>query len=165
MTGKLVLGLGDTTGGQDPTIGCGTNGLSNASAVAGNICLIERGTCGFQEKVNQAAKAGAIAVLVANNRPIFTPTDGWFPVEMTGGPAVGIPAAQIDITNYFALTNAMATGTVTVTLNALDITTGTLGLADFGKGSSEVDYSIYVPAAGAYPLRNSGPARWRRWQL
>jgi hypothetical protein len=136
----------------DPTFGCGTTGFANAAAIAGNIALVERGTCGFQEKVNNAAAAGALACIVANNRPDFTPADGWFPQEMTGGPATLIPAIMIDITNYYALTNAMASGTVTVRLNPIDDSIS-VGEADVGRGASDTIYKLYIPAAGAYPLR------------
>jgi len=38
-------------------------------AVAGNIALVDRGTCGFIVKVKNAQNAGAIGVLVADNVP------------------------------------------------------------------------------------------------
>jgi len=40
--------------------------LSNASEVSDNIALIQRGGCGFDVKIAQAANAGAIAALVYN---------------------------------------------------------------------------------------------------
>src|SRR5262245_58463306 len=71
---------------------------------------------------------------------------------MTGGNGTGIPAVMIDRTNYFALTNAMASGDVIVTINPFD-KTGNLGDADIGRGATTTPYTMYVPAAGAYPLR------------
>ena len=47
--------------------GCGA--LSNAAAVAGNIALVDRGTCSFQTKAATAQAAGAIGVIVDNNVP------------------------------------------------------------------------------------------------
>ncbi|HTL18380.1 MAG TPA: hypothetical protein VL793_14180, partial [Patescibacteria group bacterium] len=99
-----------------------------------------------------AAAAGAIAVIIGNNRPQISPGDGWFPTEMTGGPSNTIPAVMIDITNYYALTNAMAAGTVNVTLNPIDDSMS-IGEADVGRGASDTLYKVYVPSAGAYPLR------------
>jgi len=142
ITGKLVL--------ASDLIGCATV-ITNAS-MAGNIALIERGTCTFQAKAEAATAAGAIAVIVANNRPEFTPADGWFPTEMTGGPPTPIPAVMIDRTNYFALTNAMSSGDVVVTINPFD-NSGNIGDADIGRGATDTTYKMYVPAAGAYPLR------------
>jgi hypothetical protein len=166
VSGKLVLAQG-TAAGLDPTLGCGTNGLANAGAIAGNIALMERGTCGFLEKINDAASAGAIAIVMAQNRPETSPGDGWFPIEITGGPpAVSVPVVMIGLTNYWALTNAMGQGTVNVRLNPID-DSNTLGVSDIGKGASDVNYTVYVPAAGAYPLRTiywqgggGGNAEW-----
>jgi hypothetical protein len=41
--------------------------LTNASAVAGKIALIDRGTCAFVVKVKNAQNAGALAVIIADN--------------------------------------------------------------------------------------------------
>ena len=64
-TGNVVLALDPSDGaGVLTTDGCSP--LTNAAAVAGNIALIDRGTCGFAIKVKTAQDAGAIAVLIAN---------------------------------------------------------------------------------------------------
>ncbi|MGE3312631.1 MAG: PA domain-containing protein [Limisphaerales bacterium] len=47
--------------------GCGS-ALLNAASVRGRIALVRRGTCTFVEKVRNAAEAGAVAVLVVNDR-------------------------------------------------------------------------------------------------
>ena len=57
--------------------GCSANGAStgptdtityvNAAAVAGNIAVIDRGTCSFEYKVKIAQDNGAVAVIVVNN--------------------------------------------------------------------------------------------------
>ena len=52
-------------GGPTTTDGC--TALTNAAAVAGNIALIERGTCGFAVKARNATNAGAAAVIIYNN--------------------------------------------------------------------------------------------------
>jgi hypothetical protein len=41
--------------------------LTNASAIAGNIALVDRGTCTFIIKARNCQNAGAIAMLVADN--------------------------------------------------------------------------------------------------
>ena len=48
-----------------PNNGC--NALTNASAVAGNVALMDRGTCNFTVKVKNAQLAGAVAAIVADN--------------------------------------------------------------------------------------------------
>ena len=57
ITGNLIVGT--------PLIGCSP--LTNAAAVAGNVVLLARGTCGFVVKYQQAQAAGAQAVIVMNN--------------------------------------------------------------------------------------------------
>ncbi len=42
--------------------------IRNRSAINGKIALITRGTCTFKSKVLEAEKAGAIAVIIANNQ-------------------------------------------------------------------------------------------------
>ena len=66
VTGNVVIGLDPSDGaGVLTTDGCSP--LTNAGAVAGNIALIDRGTCGFVVKVKNAQDAGAIAVIIANS--------------------------------------------------------------------------------------------------
>jgi uncharacterized protein YjbI with pentapeptide repeats len=55
-----------------PADGCGIQnpkGLTNHLEMVGNIAMIDRGTCFFEEKIQNAEKAGALAVIVVNNRP------------------------------------------------------------------------------------------------
>ncbi len=62
VTGNVVLvddGVAPNSDGCTP--------LVNAAAVAGNIALIDRGTCTFVLKAQAAQAAGAIAVIIANN--------------------------------------------------------------------------------------------------
>lgn len=62
VTGELVLvddGTGVASDGCEP--------FANAAQVAGNIALIDRGTCAFTQKVLNAEAAGAVAALIANN--------------------------------------------------------------------------------------------------
>jgi hypothetical protein len=62
VTGTVVLvddGTGTTSDGCEP--------LVNGAALAGNIALIDRGTCTFVIKAAAAQAAGAIAVIIANN--------------------------------------------------------------------------------------------------
>ena len=56
---------------------------TNPSALAGNIALIERGTCGFTTKAANAQAAGAIAAVIYNNQ---------------GNTAIGLGGADDSIT-------------------------------------------------------------------
>src|SRR5690606_17389818 len=61
-TSPLVVSPGIDTAAD----GCSPNPYP-AESLSGAIVVIRRGTCGFSEKVNNAAAAGAIAVVIANN--------------------------------------------------------------------------------------------------
>ena len=66
QTGNIVVGL-DASDGAGPLTTDGCSPLTNAAAVAGNIALIDRGTCGFGVKYANARDAGAIGVIIANS--------------------------------------------------------------------------------------------------
>jgi Zn-dependent M28 family amino/carboxypeptidase len=56
----LIPSIGGSTSGCEPA------DFTNASFVAGSIALVQRGTCPFIDKVNNAAAAGAGAVIIMN---------------------------------------------------------------------------------------------------
>ena len=58
VTGQIVI--------AEPTFGCNT--LVNAKAVAGNVVVIDRGSCTFEMKAGNAYKAGAAAIIIADDR-------------------------------------------------------------------------------------------------
>jgi hypothetical protein len=58
VSGNLVLAT--------PNNGC--SALTNAADIAGNIAVINRGSCTFKTKTLMAQNAGATAVLIANNQ-------------------------------------------------------------------------------------------------
>lgn len=80
-----IVKAGDGTGTAGANQFCGT-GTRNA-ALSGNIALISRGTCTFEEKVANAVASGAKAVMIYNN------TDGELGLSLTNPysiPVVGI---------------------------------------------------------------------------
>jgi hypothetical protein len=83
VTGNVVLAL-DPADAAGPSTTDGCSPLTNAGAVAGNIALLDRGTCAFVVKVKNAQNAGATAVLVADN--------------VAGGPPAGLGGADPTIT-------------------------------------------------------------------
>ena len=66
VSGNVVLGL-DASDAAGPLTTDGCSPLTNAAEVAGNVAMIDRGTCGFAIKVATAQAAGAIAVVIANS--------------------------------------------------------------------------------------------------
>ena len=108
VAGKIVL--------ADPSYGCsGTPALpkgsvpvpfANQTAIMGNIALIDRGECTFQEKALNAQASGATAVIVVNN------SDGEL-ISMGGdeaGAAILIPAIMISKADGDKLKNVLVQG-------------------------------------------------------
>jgi hypothetical protein len=62
LTGNVVLGTDGVGASND-----GCEPLTNGGAIAGNIALLDRGTCAFTIKVHNAQNAGASGVLIADN--------------------------------------------------------------------------------------------------
>jgi hypothetical protein len=68
VTGNVVQAL-DPSDDVGPATTDGCSALTNAEAITGKIAIIDRGgTCFFVTKVKNAQDAGAIAVIIANNR-------------------------------------------------------------------------------------------------
>lgn len=58
---------GHKISGEVVYLGRGCNRDTYPADPAGKVALVDRGTCGFTEKVAKAQAAGALAVIVANN--------------------------------------------------------------------------------------------------
>jgi hypothetical protein len=65
IAGALAVARDGTMPPGDPTGACQT--LVNASEVAGNVAMVRRGLCNFDDKVFRAQQAGAVAVIIADN--------------------------------------------------------------------------------------------------
>jgi Zn-dependent metalloprotease len=91
----------------------GCSRFRNGSAVAGNIALVDRGTCAFTVKVDFAQTAGARGVLIANNI-----TGG--PSILAGDdPSITIPSVMITQAQGATFKDALRAGrTVNVTMRA-----------------------------------------------
>ncbi|MEQ1832787.1 MAG: PA domain-containing protein [Candidatus Eisenbacteria bacterium] len=111
-----ALTLGGTTGQAivvvDPTApindGCETP-FTNAGALAGKVAVIDRGLCGFTVKVKNAQNAGAIACILVNNVAGTIAPGG-------SDPTITIPSVAITQADGVTLKNAIAAGTVNVTM-------------------------------------------------
>jgi len=88
VTGTLVEASDPAdAAGTSTKDGCST--FTNASAVAGKVALIDRGTCPFIDKAIHAQSAGAIGVVIVNNQ-------GTGVIGMGGeAPGVTIPVVMI----------------------------------------------------------------------
>ncbi|MFC4425747.1 S8 family serine peptidase [Deinococcus navajonensis] len=105
FTGNIVR-AGDGTGMAGANQFCGTTTRNNL--LSGNIALVARGTCSFEEKVANANASGAKAVIIYNN------TTGSLGMSLTNSyaiPVVGILQADGEA----LLGKLPTTGTVAVT--------------------------------------------------
>ncbi|ALW88609.1 S8 family serine peptidase [Deinococcus actinosclerus] len=105
FTGTIVK-AGDGTGTAGANEFCGTS--TRNSALAGNIALIARGTCSFEEKTANAVASGAKGVMIYNNAA------GALGMSLTNSyavPVVGIQQAD----GQALLGKLPTTGTVAVT--------------------------------------------------
>jgi PA domain len=81
-----------------PIPGTTTDGCSpfaNAAAVAGKIALIERGFCGFTQKVFNAQQAGAIGAIIYNQAANANAAPTGMATDPVFGPQITIPAVNI----------------------------------------------------------------------
>jgi hypothetical protein len=104
ITGNLQLvndGVGTVTDGCEPVVGF----------TAGNIAVIDRGTCLFSLKVQNAQNAGAIAVIIVN-----TGGDDLFTMAGMGGAT--IPSVVIGNTDGTAIKAQLPAPGVNATLHA-----------------------------------------------
>jgi Zn-dependent M28 family amino/carboxypeptidase len=85
---------------------------------AGNIALMQRGTCPFTQKYQMADQAGAAAALIFNDG--FEDREA--PLATSAPPNIGIPAAMISSTIGRSLYNEAQSGPVSVNF-VLDATT------------------------------------------
>lgn len=122
-----------------PATACGT--IQNA--VAGNIVLIDRGGCGFTDKVIMAENAGAIGVIVANDRegPL-----SFLPGNDSG---IGIPSVGITQEDGQTFRDALTGGAVTVKLAANDTSGVRWLVAEDGFGNQFRD--MWMPSCMGDP--------------
>lgn len=111
VSGNVVQAL-DAADAAGPSTTDGCSAIANAGAVAGNIAIVDRGTCGFVVKVKNAQNAGAVAVIVADNA-VGSPPAGLGGADAT----IVIPSARVTLGDGGAIKARLAASeTVSVTL-------------------------------------------------
>jgi PA domain len=91
ITGQIVAATDPSdAGGASTTDGC--SAFTNASQIAGNIALIDRGSCAFTIKAKNAQNAGAIAAVIADNT-----AEGLFGMSGTDA-TITIPSVLVTMT-------------------------------------------------------------------
>jgi len=96
------------TAGPATTDGC--TAFTNVPAIAGNIALIERGTCGFALKARNATNAGASAVIIYNNVANAAGAPPGMADDGINGAFVTIPAVSLTRADGLAIVGELANG-------------------------------------------------------
>lgn len=105
ISGQIVLADDGVAPNEDAC-----EGILNAAAMNGKIALIDRGLCPFVDKAANAAAAGAIAVIIANNV-------AGAPPAMGGDlPGLAIPVISITQADGAAIKAELANGPVNATI-------------------------------------------------
>jgi hypothetical protein len=100
--GKLVQAQ-DANNAEGPSTTDGCTTLTNPAEVAGNIAMIDRGTCTFVVKAKNAQNAGAIGVIIVDN------TTSTVPPGMAGTDAsITIPVISITAADGTKLKGALS---------------------------------------------------------
>lgn len=134
------------------------NGVSPypADFFAGQVALIDRGTCNISFKVHNAAEAGAIGVVIANNVP------GEAPSFSFGGPDPFTPQQTVIVGQEIGntLKGPLASGTqVVVVVDPADATPlvgSMVSTSSRGPSSSEVAIKPDIGAPGASVSAEAG---------
>lgn len=85
IEGQLVAAVDNS---NKPNLGC--SDIVNVEEITGKIALVDRGSCYFQEKTNNAEAAGAIALVICNFEENVVPMGG-----VTSLPDVTIPTVML----------------------------------------------------------------------
>lgn len=127
--------------------GNGTEGDFAGTNVRGHIVLVARGTIPFSEKALNAAKAGALALLIYNNQP------GGFSGTLRD--RVSIPTIGLSGTDGRALLDLLSKDTVKVKLESDTATQQKTGYNIIGSQRGSTDGVIIL--GGHYDTVDAGP--------
>ena len=109
VSGSVVAAIDEANvAGPATTDAC--TALTNAAAVAGNIALIERGTCGFAVKARNATNAGAIAVIIYNQEANANAAPPGMADDGINGAFVTIPTVSLTRADALAIVAQLGTG-------------------------------------------------------
>ena len=111
-----------------------------ANTFAGGIAVVRRGTCSFAIKVNNAAAAGAVAVIIANNAAgVILPS-----VPGTTVPVFSVTQAEGDALRNFGQANPSTT-TAQITYPAIPLPNVPDALAAFSSRGPAGTFNILKP--------------------
>lgn len=123
------------TGDRASTSGC--EAVDFAGFAAGNIALIQRGTCSFREKVDNAAAAGAAGIIIFNQGNVIPGDDrvgllfGTLATPQAAIPAMGTTFALGEsLAGIAGLTMRMQVDATVQTIDTFNVLADTAGRTD-----------------------------------
>jgi hypothetical protein len=145
--GTLGVAFSATIPGTTPLrISSGINTTSDgcaaypANTFAGSIAVVRRGTCSFAIKANNAAAAGAVAMVLANNQAgVIIPQ-----VPGTTIPVFSVTQAEGDALRNFGQANP-ATATAQITFPAIPVPNAPDVLASFSSRGPAGNFNVLKP--------------------
>jgi Zn-dependent M28 family amino/carboxypeptidase len=143
----LALGVGNTS-----TSGC--EAADFAGFPAGNIALVQRGTCTFEQKAETAAAAGAVGLIVMNQgNTTGADRQGLAIVTLGAGNTSGIPAVFVTYAQgvAFSETPGLATRIHTNVIRELATTYNVLAETATGSADNVVMVGAHLDSVGAGP--------------
>ena len=105
-----VVAALDAADAAGPATTDGCSAFTNEPAIAGNIALIERGTCAFALKARNATDAGASAVIIYNNAANAEAAPPGMADDGVNGPFVTIPAVSMTRADGLAIVAQLGNG-------------------------------------------------------
>ena len=144
VSGELAIPAGDVGAtGTPANLGCDASNFSNFDPATSPVAVIDRGTCDASLKTSNAADAGALAVILVDDRDEVPPQ-----LELgQGDPRV--PALFVSLANGALLKTAMGSGPVQVSIDPADRISLTNTMADTSsRGPSQVGGTV-KPDLGA----------------
>ncbi len=139
----LTAPLAQPTGTRE---GCTTGAFTGFPA--GAVALVKRGACNASAKAQNAQAAGAAAVVIWNNVPGDPPD-----FSFGGGPEVTVPTFTISFADGTKLSDAVAAGPVSVTIDpaaATSLANTTVGTSSRGLAISGQRAKPDIGAPGAW---------------
>ena len=135
--GSLPVELVDD-GSADPTFGC-----NPFTVTPGSIALVDRGSCEFGDKVFNAEAGGAAGVIIANSNQCSSAPSSPDCTIGIGAGALGyltsIPAVMVSLNVGNSIKDAMASGTVMVTLGGIPTTNALFSSQIFVSADTDSD--------------------------
>jgi hypothetical protein len=105
-----VVAAQDAADATGPSTTDGCTAFTNAAAIAGNIALVERGSCGFALKARNATNAGASAVVIYNNEANAGAAPPGMADDGVNGAFVTIPTVSLTRADGLAIVDNLGGG-------------------------------------------------------